>query len=495
MKCVSEELHLLKISRESFQEYCLAHKIQFPAKQNVAKQPHAVFADANKMKAKLRKQLARPPYDVRNYYKDKGIAQKIARSALFDNLTLAVIAFNAVWISIDTDNNNAEILVEASPVFIVVENCFCAYFTGEWVFRYLSFRRKQDGLRDSWFVFDTVLVFMMVLETWVMNAIVLMFGGGGSGAVGNASVLRIFKLARLTKMARMARLLRAMPELVVLIKGMAIAMRSVFFTFTLLTGIMYIFAIAFVQLMKGTDAGLLYFPDVPSAMNSLLLDAVMPDEAAIIEGVGADGWIFKVMLLVYILLASLTVLNLLVGVLCEVVSVVSSVEKETLLVNYVKGTLLEMLQREGLDADGDQMISRVEFEALLENPAASKALTDVGVDVIGLIDFTDFIFKDGKQLSFPDFMEVVLQLRGSNVATVKDLVDLRKIVISELDKISKSQAEVSEKLLSGYVQGQLSHSQTSLTSPSNPRWASAATAADNAVVFATEGPHEDSESV
>mmetsp|Transcript_1006 Transcript_1006/g.3600 ORF Transcript_1006/g.3600 Transcript_1006/m.3600 type:complete len:90 (-) Transcript_1006:153-422(-) len=43
----------------------------------------------------------------------------------------------------------------------------------------------------------------------------------------------------------------------------------------------------------------------------------------------------------------------------------------------------------------------------------------------------DFIFKGVEELTFPDFMEVVLQLRGSNGATVRDVVDLRKWVAEE----------------------------------------------------------------
>jgi len=402
------------------------------------KEKKAVFADAAALKEKLRQNMSKPPYNVANFYWETGRAQQIARSVWFENTTLAVIALNALWISIDTDYNFAEILIEADPVFIVAENFFCTYFFGEWLTRYLSFKQKKKGLRDAWFVFDSTLVFMMVMETWVMTIIILIIGGENSGSLGNASILRLFRLMRLSRMARMARLLRAMPELMVLIKGMVVAMRSVFFTLCLLAGILYVFGIAFVQLMKDTPAGEKFFNSVPAAMNSLLLQGVLPDEAAIIEEVGADGWIFKVIILLYIVLAGLCVMNMLVGVLCEVVSVVSAVEKESLLVNYVKGTLQHMLTTSGIDADGDHKIAKHEFEALLDMPGAAKAIQEVGVDVVGLMDFTDFIFKDGRELSFPDFMDMVLQLRGSNNATVKDVVDLRKHLTSELSKFSET---------------------------------------------------------
>jgi hypothetical protein len=353
-----------------------------------------------------------------------------------------VIALNAVWIAVDTDFNDSEMLIDAHPVFIVAENAFCLYFSMEWAFRFFAFKLKRSGLKDGWFMFDSLLVFTMVLETWVMTLITLILGGADGSGMGNASILRFFRLFRLSRLARIARLLRAIPELMVLIKGMTVALRSVGFTILLLGFIIYIFAIAFVQLLKDSDVGDEIFPKVHNGMNALLLEGVMPDQGEFVEAIAEEGFIYRVLILFYIFISSLTLMNMLIGVLCEVVSVVSSVEKEALLVNYVKGTLLNMLESTGLDADGDQILTKYEFEALLNNATAAKALTDVGVDVVGLVDFTDFIFKDGRALSFPDFMELILHLRGSNTSTVKDLVDLRQMMVSEIEKIMARQNDM-----------------------------------------------------
>merc|ERR1712217_424222 len=95
-----------------------------------------------------------------------------------------------------------------------------------------------------------------------------------------------------------------------------------------------------------------------------------------------------------------------------------------------------------LDTDGGGTISKNEFVKILENGEAVRCLQDVGVDVIGLVDFADFIFEndesedaggDGVELDFPKFVDLVLQLRGSNNATVKDIVDLRKFVQNQFD--------------------------------------------------------------
>jgi len=65
----------------------------------------------------------------------------------------------------------------------------------------------------------------------------------------------------------------------------------------------------------------------------------------------------------------------------------------------------------------------------------------VGVDVVGLVDFMDDIFKDGPELSFPDVMELVLQLRSQNQATVRDIIELRKLISNLITSESKIMME------------------------------------------------------
>ena len=66
----------------------------------------------------------------------------------------------------------------------------------------------------------------------------------------------------------------------------------------------------------------------------------------------------------FVLLASFTVVNMVTGVLCEVVSAVAATEKEENSVIYVNQKLKQVLQF--LDEDGDGTISRKEFAKALE---------------------------------------------------------------------------------------------------------------------------------
>lgn len=410
----------------------------------------AVFVDAAAMKEKVRQTLCKPTHKVSDYYKTKGVWQAIARNMWFENVTLGVISFNALWISVDTDHNDAELLLNAHPIFMAAENFFCAYFFIEWFVRFMAFKRKRDGLRDKWFTFDSGMVLMMVLETWVMTIVTAASGSGGSGGMGNASILRVARLLRLSRMARMARLLRAMPELMILIKGMVAACRSVFFTLFLLMIIMYVFAIGFTQLTTDLPIGETHFKSVPESMYTLLLYGTLLDDVGMLSRkMGHDGLYLNVIFFLYVLLAALTVMNMLIGVLCEVVSAVAATEREEMLVGYVHRKVHKIVEE--LDKDGGGSISKDEFVQILENIEAVKALQDVGVDVVGLVDFADVIFEGDEELSFTKFMEVVLQLRGSNTATVKDIVDLRKLVHTESVRthltLSRMESRLSQGLL------------------------------------------------
>merc|ERR1719193_538019 len=122
-------------------------------------------------------------------------------------------------------------------------------------------------------------------------------------------------------MARMARLFRAMPELLILIKGMVAAMRSVIFTLSLLAIVMYVFGIAFTQLVGDSvkdPEGNALFATVHQSMHTLLLDGTLMDgTGTVVQVLAEQSPVYVIMFYLFILLAALTVMNMLIGVLCE----------------------------------------------------------------------------------------------------------------------------------------------------------------------------------
>jgi len=401
-----------------------------------------VFANVDYMKEKVRQQIIKRPYCVFDHYKTEGVWQAIARHSMFEHITLFVIGLNAIWIAIDTDWNDAQVLYQAPPLFQVVEHCFAIYFSAELLIRFMAFTLKRDSVRDPWFCFDLLLVALMVLETWVITlSVYLTQSETASTGLGNTNVLRVFRLVRLTRMARMARLLRAVPELVILVKGLCSAARSVFFTLVLLGGVLYVFAIIFCQILRGSPVGDRFFFSVLGSMHTLWIKgALLDDVSDLVTALQQESVPVMLLLDLFLLIATLTVMNMLIGVLCEVVSAVAAAEREDLAIAYARSKLRRIFDNV-LDEDHNQNISKSEFVKIIENGEATRTMHDLDVDVVGLVDFADVIFaKDindndyDRELSFPEFMEVIVAFRGSNTATVKDIENLRKLICQSIGR-------------------------------------------------------------
>ena len=77
--------------------------------------------------------------DIPGLTSDQGCFQRIARSAYFENFTMVVIVVYAIYMSVDTDWNTADIITETHPFFIVCEQaivwtacqCGCFALSGE----------------------------------------------------------------------------------------------------------------------------------------------------------------------------------------------------------------------------------------------------------------------------------------------------------------------------------------------------------------------------
>jgi len=261
-------------------------------------------------------------------------------------------------------------------------------------------------------------------ETWVM--VIIMSIAGGKSPLSGTGILRLFRLLRLSRLVRM---LRSLPELMILIKGMMTAMKAVMYVMCLLVIFTYVFAIAFTQLAVNTPTiGDTYFANIGFSMYSLCIYATFLDDLSnMMDDERADKWWLVFISLVFICLASMTVLNMLIGVLCEVVSRVAKVEKEEMTTLAVTEKMLKVATELDTKGNKNNKIDYEEFAKIVENPEALRALDEVGVNPVGIVEFAGlFFFENEKpiELSFEDFMEMVLDLREENKATVKDVIDL-----------------------------------------------------------------------
>jgi hypothetical protein len=237
---------------------------------------------------------------------------------------------------------------------------------------------------------------------------------GPMGGIGR--MLRLLRLTRITKIMQM------MPELVTMVKGMFAAIRATQAALLILGLLVYVFAIIMNALLESKPDMDEYFGTVRGAMVTLIVQGVLLDDISglvramiAVEGVVAIG-VFAG----FVLLSALTVMNMLIGVLCEVVLDVSADEKENIVKAQMRKTLLVMLQN--LDADHSGLLSKSEVQSVICDPEAVAIMNDIQVDTNVLLDITEMLFTcEDTALPISVFMNIVLQLRGQRPPTMADI--------------------------------------------------------------------------
>lgn len=405
-------------------EWSFAKQGVLRKKKKLKKNGTKMFDIKEKAQEAFKTSKAGPQYN-------EGFFGRIAKTSWFDYAAIIAISLNAVWIGVDTNYNQADVLYNAETPFIVVEQLFCLFFFLEIVVRFLAFKQFMSAFLNRWFLFDITLVVFMVLETWVIFLLTAFASGSGEGWVFDSSILRILKLLRLTRVARIARLLRLFPEVMILLKGIGIASRSVLFTMAMLATVVYVFAIAFVQMAADTSLEPAYFSSLSNGMFALVFHGCfydgLPDLARMCF---KESIFFGLLLLLFVVVAPLTIMNMLVGVLVEVVGIVAAAEQDSATVRMITDSLREALT--ALDENGDEMLSTDEFTKLLKMPEVITIFNDADIDIVALARDPDIIFAGDLEMGFKDFFDEVLLLRGTNSATVKDVVQLRKQLFKEM---------------------------------------------------------------
>eukprot|EP00931_Biecheleriopsis_adriatica_P046132 TRINITY_DN26478_c0_g2_i1.p1 TRINITY_DN26478_c0_g2~~TRINITY_DN26478_c0_g2_i1.p1 ORF type:complete len:587 (-),score=106.44 TRINITY_DN26478_c0_g2_i1:365-2125(-) len=369
-------------------------------------------------------------------YAEDGFWPYVVRAEAFKKMVYIMILLNTIWIGVDTDYNHADSFADASLIFQVADSIFCAFFLLEIIARLLAFCTWQGAFANSSFLLDFSLVVLYVWQTWL--SLLLNFFGCEMNGGRIVSTLRIVRLFRLTRIARLSRVISLVPELEVLSKGMAAALRGMLVTLSMLLIIIYIFAIMFTQLLAGTPTGSGHFDSILQAMNFMLLQVLCGFDADFFTSLAQTGLTYYFLWLVLHLVASLVLMNMLVGILVDMVSEITEGEKDTRAVAELE------YEVEQLDTDGNRVLTRDEVGQIVQNPAVTKKLDELGVDVAAFAEFAEFVFQDQEEMDTRDFVYMAIQFRGEKNTTVKDVVDLRKFVTMEVNQL---ETILSQKLM------------------------------------------------
>lgn len=401
--------------------------------------------------------------EAKNKRIGNGFFGRIANNERFQHVTLFVIVLNAFWIFVDVQwNHTALKLADGSlplePYSIIVENIFCVYFTSEVFIRFLAFKKYRYCFIDAWFVFDLTLVVFMVLETWVITLIDLASGGAndGGGVLNNFSSFRLLRLLRLT---RVARLMRFFPELLTLVKGMVRAMQSVVFILLFMVVVTYVFAIVFTSQVAQYDyerpAGVEdptakeLFGDMGSSMMTLFTNGVLVDNLVFtLTEIQKESLALMWAFMVFIVISGMTLLNMLIGVLCQVIEDSAQGEAEARQLAELKTCLVDAFQ--AMDESQDGLINEEEWSQIATNKKVQAALLKLGVEESmmeeRLRQMQESLFgrknnganaenedeqKTKEGLSFDEFVEQVVELRMDQPASALDVETLMSSLTQE----------------------------------------------------------------
>lgn len=395
------------------------------------------------MKRRLQHMLASSSTNVADLYKRTGCAQRIARHPWFDFAVMFAIALNSIWLGIDASWNDSDVLIQTDPIFLVVENLFCFFFVLELSVRFGAYEKKISAFRDWEWVVDLVLVILMVLEIWAL-AIIQLALESTTPSTFNPAFLRLTRIFKFFRMVRLVRLLRYMPEVIILVKGLGVASRSVFFTLCILGLLIYVYGIAFKHLCKDTKVGETYFLTLTQSMFTLFYSGCFFDNISILaEMMFQESFIYGILLMTFILLAPLTVMNMLVGVLVQVLQVLSQVENDAITTAFLHEQTLKIFNAMDLDNDGNVDIE--EFAKLVKQPNMVKALHEADIDVAALINEADLIFNGQERLDLSEFVTQIQAFRRTNSVTIKDLLQFRMMVRKDTEEVLRAQNKSLQK--------------------------------------------------
>jgi hypothetical protein len=188
--------------------------------------------------------------------------------------------------------------------------------------------------------------------------------------------------------------------------------------------IVYAFGIAMHSFMKEDEDLYEYWGTIGRCMMTLVGNGVFGDSiGTVMRGIARTPAALTTFGL-FVLLSAITVTNMLIGVLCEVVGEVAAAEKEHSAIQQLKSTLLIMLKH--LDEDGSGAISQEELLHVMEDESALAVFISLEVDVDYFIELQDMVYDNATngERTIPQIMELILNSRGNQATTVKDVVDM-----------------------------------------------------------------------
>eukprot|EP00812_Abedinium_dasypus_P010006 NODE_3653_length_759_cov_232.720170.p2 GENE.NODE_3653_length_759_cov_232.720170~~NODE_3653_length_759_cov_232.720170.p2 ORF type:complete len:210 (+),score=70.96 NODE_3653_length_759_cov_232.720170:38-667(+) len=127
-------------------------------------------------------------------------------------------------------------------------------------------------------------------------------------------------------------------------------------------------------------------------------------------------------------LSAITVMNMLIGVLCEVMSTVSAREKDEHAIKCLKKDILSELERH--DEENNGRLSRQELENVLKDPKSLSLMRGLEIDIRYFQSSASMLFiKASDEVPIQTIMELFLNCRSDIDLTMKLLLDVTRVML------------------------------------------------------------------
>ena len=217
---------------------------------------------------------------------------KLQQSSIFQFLVILIIILNAITLGINTYeiNNFLKRIIELLDYAITI------FFVIEILIRFIGEPKKIDFFKNGWNIFDSLIVLISLIP--IPN---------------NSSYL----LLRLLRVFRVLRIISVVPELKKIIEALIDSIKRVFYVGLLLFIILYIYA---------TIGSILFGEDMPDRWNDVGISLITLFQVLTLSSweqvmlpLQQIYWWAWLYFFSFIIICAITMLNLLIAVLVDVV--------------------------------------------------------------------------------------------------------------------------------------------------------------------------------
>eukprot|EP00930_Biecheleria_cincta_P098305 TRINITY_DN89978_c0_g1_i1.p1 TRINITY_DN89978_c0_g1~~TRINITY_DN89978_c0_g1_i1.p1 ORF type:complete len:522 (-),score=110.65 TRINITY_DN89978_c0_g1_i1:38-1603(-) len=370
----------------------------------------------------------------------------------FDALIGIVILVNSVTVGVQA---SYELQGKSVAVFDLLEHIFLAIYTVELSMRFFSLGWKC--LYSGWVAFDFALVVLGILSTWVLVPILTAATKGEIEQIDGLAAIMVLRVLRILRLARSLRLVVQFHTLWMLVRGLLTSAGSIFYTFVLMILLLYVFACMGVELISKSE----YLKEneatkaiVANQWSSLLTCMLTLVQFVTLDSVGGiyapmihADWFLTMYFMTFILIVSVTTMNLVTAVIVEGALALAKEDKEvknaheakrvTALLPQLKEMFLE------LDEDGGGTLSLDEVENAPQEVQDQLAKIG-GCDMSVMFELLD---DDGSgEITVEDFCEGLLQMVSSDQSV--EFIRMRKLLAHnkvKMDGVKQELSKIEEK--------------------------------------------------